>query len=74
MASTLIVRHQCDRCKRIVEHTDEALDRSTGANAAALPEGWMLIAVASQPRLLCVECQDGLRMFLADNESVEQSR
>ena len=70
MASTVIVRHQCDRCQQLIEF-DAAHEH---AGVTILPEGWMVIAVAGQQRLLCGACQDGLRAFMAANEAAEQSR
>jgi hypothetical protein len=68
MASTIIVRHQGDRCHQTVDLADDV------KHPGALPEGWMLISVAGQPHLLCTDCQDGLRAFMRANEAVEQSR
>lgn len=68
MGSTIIVRHECDRC----HHTVEALDDIRKPTDP--PDGWMMISISGQARLMCDKCLDGLRAFMRENEAAEQSR
>lgn len=64
MATTRILRHECDRCHAAVETADDI--RKSGA----MPEGWEVY----RERLLCAPCADKLRRFVESNEALEQSR
>lgn len=68
MGTTILFRHECDRCHAITEAFDDIRKPSEP------PDGWMLVAVASQKRLMCDQCLDGLRRFMAENAKLEQSR
>ena len=67
MASTVIARHQCDRCHKLVE-----IDATT--TVAPPPAGWREVILSGKVALYCAECVQALRAFAADAESVEQSR
>jgi hypothetical protein len=73
MASTLISRHVCDRCGRLVE-----IDVSVGATSGDLfpsrPEGWRHVILTGKSLLYCEGCVEALRVFEEDAARSEQSR
>lgn len=64
MASMVLVRHQCDKCRTLVD-----LDPGGEPITFKLPQGWE----RHGERVLCPNCAGALRRFVEDNESVEQS-
>jgi hypothetical protein len=70
MATTILLRHECDRCGA----ADEVdVTGKTSDPRGNMPEGWSLFSLQGKPRLFCPACVAALAAFAESNASAEQS-